>query len=123
MTSYYEGSGGSWWAHVGTNATEVITYPDAATVGGSTLVDTESATFGARLVVIYKIIVLVGQVGDTLGMFVGGTSLSGFTALPIGTTGQEYNFPGGLRIEAENANISISTQDDSTVVVFYRKVS
>lgn len=129
MNNLYDGAGCQWWSHVGVAMTETSTYPSNGQ-GGSVLAAAyaSSALFGAKVVVIYKIHVATGAAADTLaiGIESGGTltALTGFSALDVGTTGAEYEFPGGLRIEhGSNANIGVTTNDATTVTVFYRKIA
>jgi hypothetical protein len=122
QTSISDGAGCQWWSHVGVNALETTTYPGDGQ-GSSEAADADSDTYGAHVTVIYKIHVVTGQVGDTLAVDCGGPVV-GLTALPIATTGAEYEFPGGMRVEhASNANLSVTTQDDSTVTIFYRRIA
>lgn len=125
MNNLYDGAGCQWWEHDGTAGS--ATYPSGGQ-GGATTTHTDSALFGARVVVIYKIFVRVGVAFDTLNLKTvtsggSGTSIAGFSALDIGTTGMEYDFPGGLRVESTHANISATTADASIITIFYRKIA
>lgn len=123
--SNFNGSGCQWWEHDGTAG--VPTYPSGGQ-GAATTTHSSSSLFGARVVVIYKVIVRSGAALDTLALKTvtsGGvaTNIAGFSALDVSTTGTEYDFPGGLRVESTHANISATTADASLLSIFYRKIA
>lgn len=125
MNNLLDGAGCQWWEHDGSLG--VPTHPSGGQ-GALTATHSSSSLFGARVVVIYKVLVRVGVAFDTLALKSvtaagAATSLTGFSALDVGTSGIEYEFPGGLRVELPHANIQAQTGDASYVSIFYRKIA
>ena len=126
--AYYDGAGAEFWNHTGVVATPTTTYPSAASkLGGSTATYTASKVYGARVIVVYSVLVVTGAAADTvtIGLADAAGTFAGLTGLVLAaaTTGTRYAFPGGIRVESTSANLGIQTQDAAIVSVVYRKLA
>lgn len=127
MNNLYDGAGCQWWSHVGALGA-TTTYPSGGQgASAAEAAYASSSLHGAKVVVIYKIIVTAGAAGTVaIGVESGGTiaALTGLDAFDTSVTGTEYDFPGGLRVEhGTNANVGVTTDASATVTVFYRKIA